>query len=34
MVGAKLMHDDFLTGDRQGAPGTVHQQTRTSSAAA
>ncbi|MDQ6671744.1 MAG: hypothetical protein M3069_13545 [Chloroflexota bacterium] len=25
LVGAKLMHDDFLTGDRQGAPGTVHQ---------
>jgi pimeloyl-ACP methyl ester carboxylesterase len=25
MLGAKLMHDDFLTGDRQGAPGPVHQ---------
>jgi hypothetical protein len=33
MAGAKLMHDDFLTGDRQGAPGTAHQQTRTSTAA-
>lgn len=33
-AGAKLMHDHFLTGDRQGAPGTVDQQTRTSAATA
>jgi hypothetical protein len=34
LVGAKLMDDHFLTGDRQGAPGPVHQSTRTSTAAA
>ena len=33
-AGAKLMHDHFLTGDRQGAPSTVDQQTRTSAATA
>jgi Domain of unknown function (DUF4157) len=30
--GAKLMHDDFLTGDRQGAPGAIDRQTRRSAA--
>jgi hypothetical protein len=34
VAGAKLMDVDFLTGDRQGAAGTVHQQARTSAAAA
>ena len=33
-AGAKLMHNHCLTGDRQGAPGTVDQQTRTSAATA